>query len=516
MTLLDHHRRKLVECGLLADTWTRARLHSGSDNEVKEILGYGGAGSGLVIPYDESYARVRIDNPGPDGKRYRSPRGQGNRLYVPPILEPKILEDSSRALYVTEGEFKALKATQDGFPCVALPGVWSWKTRLHGRSLPIPDLGRVAWQSRTVVVVFDSDLAEKPPVAWAEHQLCKELRRREAAVHILRLPDGVRGEKLGLDDYLVAFSPDAFRRLEMAPVAEADSERTFLRVSDLADAYMLRVLAPHHRITTGYPGLDAVMRGVAAGEVLTILGRAGVGKTAFALNLVEGMTSQGKHPTLIFSLEQPGIELFERMVSISTGLTGREIEDRTRLEDPEMVSRLLVVVERWHHVVTVEKPCTIDHVDQLVEASRRADFWSEPLRLVVVDYMGLISPRRQMPPYEHVSLVARELKNLAKRHRVAVVVLCQVTREGASGGEPVTMSMARETGVIEEAADYVLGIWRPELRDGLTKEERAKVRGDFKVRVLKSRNGPRNKTVTLHFEDTTLQIESKVGDVAEA
>src|SRR5262249_34972394 len=239
--------------------------------------------------------------------------------------------------------------------------------------------------------------------------------------------------------------------------------------------------------------------------------RAGVGKTAFALNLIERMTADGKYPTLMFSLEQPGLELFERMASISTGLMGREIEERARQEDPELTRRLLDVCSRWHHVVTVEQPCTIDQIDGLIEQARKADFWTEPLRLVVVDYLGLIGQRRNTSPYEHVSLVARELKNLAKRHRVAVVTLCQVNREGGSGGEPIALTMASETGVIEEAADYVLGIWRPDLKDGLSKEERVDLRGQFKVRVLKSRNGPRNKTVTLRFADTTLRITALAG-----
>src|SRR5262249_11395327 len=219
-TLLEPHRQKLLACGLTPETWTRAQLHSGSVNEVREVLGYGGAGTGLVIPYSPTYSRVRIDNPGPDGKRYRSPRGQGNHLYVPPILDDAALTDTSRPMYVTEGELKSLKASQEGLACVALPGVWSWKTKIHGASLPIADLDRVTWKGRTVIVVFDSDLAEKPAVAWAEHQLCQELRRRDAMVYVLRLPDGPRGQKMGLDDYLVAYGIEAFRRLEMQSITD--------------------------------------------------------------------------------------------------------------------------------------------------------------------------------------------------------------------------------------------------------------------------------------------------------
>src|SRR5262245_60905948 len=160
MTLLEPHRQKLLACGLTLETWSRARIHSGSPDEVRDTLGYGVQGGGLIIPYDESYARVRIDHPGPDGKRYRSPKGGANRLYVPPTLAA-VLATPAVPIYVTEGEFKSLKATQEGFPCLALPGVWSWKTRFHGQSFPTPDLDRVVWNGRRVVVVFDSDLADK-------------------------------------------------------------------------------------------------------------------------------------------------------------------------------------------------------------------------------------------------------------------------------------------------------------------------------------------------------------------
>jgi hypothetical protein len=507
MTLLEPHRAKLLDCGLTSETWTRAGLHSGSVDEVREILGYGGAGTGLVIPYSGGYARVRIDHPGPDGKRYRSPKAQGNRLYLPPTLETTVLTDPGRPLHLTEGEFKALKLTQEGFPCVALPGVWSWKTNLHGKSLPIADLDHVAWNGRRVVVVFDSDLADKPPVAWAEHELVKELRRRQADVYLLRLPEGPKGVKCGVDDYLVAHGPEAFRRLPMQTPTEVDQDPpAFLRVTDLADAYLLRLLQPHHRITLGYAELDQVVRGVAPGEVMTILGRSAVGKTAFVLNLIDQMTAEGQLPTLMFSLEQQGVEIFERMASLTLGWNGRDLEERARSEDPQVTERLLEVCQRWAHVVLVEKPCTLDQVDQLIESARASDLWPAPLRLVVVDYMGLIGHRKPGTLYEQASLSARALKNFAKRHRVALIVLCQVGREGETGGEPITLKMGRDSGAIEECADYLLGIWRPELREGTDKQERAAVRGEFKVRVLKNRSGPAPKTITLHFEATNLRI----------
>ncbi len=507
MTLLPHHRAKLEACGLTPETWSRARLHSGSVQEVRDILGYGGAGTGLVIPYDEHYARVRIDNPGPDGKRYRSPRATPSRIYVPPTLDQALLTNPREPLHLTEGEFKALKATQEGIPTLALPGVWSWKQRLHGKSLPIADLERVVWAGRRVVLVFDSDLVEKPPVAWAEHALAQELRGRGAEVFVVRLPAGPTADKSGLDDYLVQHGVEAFRALPMYTLPEADrQDPAFARMTDLADAYLLRAMNPEGRVAFGYPGLDDVIRGLAPGEVLQILGRSGVGKTAFALNLVERMTRDGQIPTLVFSLEMSGPELFERIASMTTGLTGRELEARAQMEDPELAPRLLEVCRRWAHVIVVERPCTLVQLDGLVTAARERGFWPGPLRLVVVDYMGLILPRRPSSPYEHVSETAKELKQLAKRHRVAVVSLCQIGREGESGGAPVTLRAARDSGVVEEAADYLLGIWRPELAEGLSKADRLARAGEFKVRVLKNRSGPAPRTVTLRFEPTVLRI----------
>lgn len=443
--LTDLHRAKLQACGLTPETWSMAQLHSAPETETRLILGYG-VGPGLVIPYAADYARVRIDHPGPDGKRYRSPRAAGNRLYVPAMLPAGLLVDPAVAIHLTEGEFKALKATQEGFPCLGLAGVWSWKTRLHGKSLGIPDLDRVAWKGRRVVVVFDSDLAEKPPVAWAEHALVQDLRGRGAEVYVLRLPDGLRGAKVGLDDYLVAEGSAAFKSLPMLTIAEADqSQPTYLRVSDLADAYWLAASTPHHRVTTGYPELDGIVRGIAPGEVMQVLGRSGVGKTAFLLNLVEQMTHVGQVPTLVFSLEMSGTELFERMASLTTGLHGRDIEQAARDEDPQLAERFLSVVERWQHVVIVERSCTIEALDRLIEGARAGNLWPGPLRLVCVDYMGLLGPRRPSTPYEAVSEAAKELKRLAKRHRVAILSLCQVGREGESGGEPVTLHSGRDS-----------------------------------------------------------------------
>lgn len=517
-TLLEPHQKKLAECGITLETAGRARLHSGSADEVREILGYGVQGGGLVIPYSGNYARVRLDKADPNGKRYRSPKGQGNRLYFPAILAPGVLGTPGSPLHLTEGEFKALASTQAGIPCIALPGVWSWKQKLHGQSIPIPDLDLVVWQRRKVVVVFDSDVKDKPTVAWAEHALVIELRTRGADLSLVRLPTGPKGEKYGLDDYLMAEGVAAFKALPMQTPQEVDAEQSpYRRLSDLADEYLMRLSTDHHRLQLGYQELDGIVRGLAASEVCTILARTGVGKTALGLNLIRRMTDDAKRPAMMFSLEMQGTEIFERLVSMDSGVPGREIEERAKAEDPQIIARLRETVDHGEHIVVVEKPCTLEDLDKHLNVARDGSLWPSPLRLVFVDYLGMVGSdaRGSRSLYEQASRVARGIKQLAKRHRVAILLACQVDREGGNGGTPIDLKAARDSGAIEEAADYLLGCWRPSLNDELPKEERRTRRKEFVIRILKNRSGPSPRTVTLHFDPASLRISSPIFPRAE-
>src|SRR5262245_23234820 len=107
----------------------------------------------MVIPYlprngDGPYARVKLDTPGPAGKRYRSPSGKPNRLYIPALLLPEILADPDVGLWITEGEKKSLAACQAGLPCIAVAGVWSWRTKRTPKgseTVPVPDLDHITW-----------------------------------------------------------------------------------------------------------------------------------------------------------------------------------------------------------------------------------------------------------------------------------------------------------------------------------------------------------------------------------
>jgi hypothetical protein len=195
--LQDHHLADLRGSGLSDETIRASRIVSATEATTRELLGFG-VGPGMVLPYPGTkgawfgeFAQVKPDSPPIwNGKpaKYVSPKGSQNWLYIPPTLDPRVLTDPSIPLFVSEGVKKVLKAVQEGLPTIGVLGVWSWRGKMNGRSVPIPDLDRIEWRGRTAYIVFDSDVAIKEQVRWAQFRLAQELRQRAAVPFAVPLP----------------------------------------------------------------------------------------------------------------------------------------------------------------------------------------------------------------------------------------------------------------------------------------------------------------------------------------
>ena len=197
--LREEHLLDLGRSGLSANTITAARLRSIDRASLTQILGFDPRCGGLIFPYfiggETVLVRVKVDSPyQPFGRKkpakYLTPRGATNRLYVPPNLSGECLTDASIPLIIAEGEKKALKAVQEGFPCVfyaGIAGVWSWKTKVNGMRRAIPDFDSINWSERRAYIAFDSDAVTNRNVMAAEESLASELRKRGANVGIIRI-----------------------------------------------------------------------------------------------------------------------------------------------------------------------------------------------------------------------------------------------------------------------------------------------------------------------------------------
>ena len=220
-TLLDHHLKDLRSSGLSDETIRLSGCFSADEKTSEKILGFK-AKPGLAFPFFEegkkgNFARIKPDKPFVDKKgnkaKYLTPRRASNRLYLLPCLKD-VLKDPTRPLVITEGEKKTLKANEMGIHTIGLSGVWSWKTRdSDGNSVVVSDFKLIEWKGREVFIAFDSDIAEKEEVQWAEYKLAKELADKGATVECIRIPLGNNGEKQGLDDYLLQHSREDFWKL---------------------------------------------------------------------------------------------------------------------------------------------------------------------------------------------------------------------------------------------------------------------------------------------------------------
>jgi AAA domain/Domain of unknown function (DUF3854) len=370
--LLQNHREELRKSGLSEETIGRAGLYSAPPRQIDDLLGCGCGSPGLVFPYTSlngtsgAYVRVKLDRAPDPRKRYRAPGKQGNHVYVPPLVAPSTLADPSTPLWLTEGEKKALKACQEGLACIALPGVWSWRTRtgrVDGKSVPVEDLDHIAWQRRTVYVVFDSDLATNPSVRDAEHALAQELRRRGAQPMAIRLPGGPAGEKVGLDDYLCTHSVEALCAIEPTAIRNPD-----VRAGAV-------VLEYHELLQRQYAEPPAIIgRGVLPRRGFAVVGgRPKLGKSSLVLNLIHRRAIS--QPWLGF-MTTPG-----RTLLLQAEIPERELQGRVELQRSVLTT---AVPERHvffvtHRGIKLNRNDGLQTVRKLLELTRADCLWVDPL-----------------------------------------------------------------------------------------------------------------------------------------
>lgn len=218
--LAPHHLRELRASGLTNTMIRAAGIETVTKvDRLANLLNWPKypprRASAMVFPYCDAageliYHRAKPDSPRNDRKgkpiKYETPKGHANRLYLPPGVAAKFA-DTTCELLITEGEKKALAASQIGFPCLGLVGIFGWKEAR--REALLSDFNVIAWSGRPVVIVFDSDAASKPEVRDAAARLAKQLQNLGARVRVVFIPEGPLDTdrqpiKQGLDDYLVA------------------------------------------------------------------------------------------------------------------------------------------------------------------------------------------------------------------------------------------------------------------------------------------------------------------------
>jgi replicative DNA helicase len=246
-------------------------------------------------------------------------------------------------------------------------------------------------------------------------------------------------------------------------------------------------------LSTGYGTLDDLTSGLQPSELIILAARPSMGKTALALNIAQNVAVDQNKTVAIFSLEMAKDSLLLRMLSAHAQVDSHKFrtghlskEDQGKI--PRSLSRL------------AQAPLWIDDSGSatVVEmgAKARRLMREKQVALIVVDYLQLIAARGRFGNRnEEVSSITRGLKGLAKELKVPVLVLSQLTRAPEKEDREPRLADLRESGAIEQDADVVMFIHRPNFykkSDEVTAEER----GETSLVIAKQRNGP---TDTLRF-----------------
>ena len=161
-------------------------------------------------PHWPEFVRYRylVDPPSSGKKkpmRYTQPANTGTCAFFPHTVNWQEVFDELQPIYITEGELKAAKACERGFPTIGLGGVYNYQSQTTGF---LPELEAIRWPRRKVTIIYDSDIRDKPEVCEALNKLAQELEQRGAVPYTVVLPNLMGDAKTGLDDYFV-MQPDA-------------------------------------------------------------------------------------------------------------------------------------------------------------------------------------------------------------------------------------------------------------------------------------------------------------------
>lgn len=282
-------------------------------------------------------------------------------------------------------------------------------------------------------------------------------------------------------------------------------------------------------VPSGFTKLDKLTSGWQPSDLVIIAARPGMGKTALTLSMARNISVEQSIPVAFFSLEMSSVQLITRLISSETGLSSEKL--RTGNLKPHEWEQLNVKVKGLEKApLFIDDTPSLSIFDLRAKARRLAS--QHGIKLIVVDYLQLMTAggsQKGGNREQEISTISRNLKALAKELNVPVIALSQLSRavETRGGSKRPLLSDLRESGAIEQDADIVSFIYRPEYYkiDEWDDEERTPTAGQAEFIVAKHRNGglenlrlkfigELGKFENLDTFDSPFEIPSKMNEAA--
>jgi replicative DNA helicase len=261
-------------------------------------------------------------------------------------------------------------------------------------------------------------------------------------------------------------------------------------------------------LSTGYDLLDNLTSGFQSSELLILAARPSMGKTAFALNIAENVAVRANKTVAIFSLEMSKESLLLRLLSADAKIDSHKFRTgHLNQEDKAKIPRSLSHLSQAPLWIDDAGSATVVEMGAKLRRLKR----DKGLSLVIVDYLQLVSGRGKFGNRnEEVSSITRGLKGLAKELKVPVLCLSQLTRAPEREDREPRLADLRESGAIEQDADVVMFIHRPNFykkSDEVSMEER----GESDLIIAKQRNGPTD-NIRFVFQGSFTRFELRAPD----
>jgi replicative DNA helicase len=241
-------------------------------------------------------------------------------------------------------------------------------------------------------------------------------------------------------------------------------------------------------VPSGFTALDRMTSGWQKSDLVIIAARPGMGKTAFVVSALRNASVDFKIPVAMFSLEMASVQLVNRMISAEAELEGEKIK-KGNLADHEWAQ----LVHKTSRLSSA--PIFIDDTPALsileLRAKCRRLKAEHNIQLVVIDYLQLMRGDSAGNREQEIASISRALKGIAKELSVPVLALSQLSRgvETRGGDKRPQLSDLRESGSIEQDADIVMFLYRPEYYKITVDEEGLPTQGMGEVIIAKHRNG---------------------------
>src|SRR5687767_251147 len=363
-------------------------------------------------------------------------------------------------------------------------------------------------------VLFLTNLTYGLPHVTSIAQYSKVVRGKSLLRQLVRVANKITAEALEEEDE----PQNILDHAEHAIFALADERirQGFEHIKHPAERVLEKAEAVEHRdlvvtgVATGFRGLDTLTSGLQKQDLVVIAGRPSMGKTSLALALGQHAAIESNAVVGIFSLEMSAEALAMRMLCSEANVDAQKF--RSGFLSNEEWARLGKALGKLADArIFIDDTPAISVLEMRAKARRLATEQKQ-LDLVMVDYLQLMSgaTRRVESRQQEVSQISRELKALAKELNIPLIALSQLSRapEARSDHRPQLADL-RESGALEQDADLVAFIYRPEQYK--TPEERDSMPDDEKniaeIIVAKQRNGPTD-TIRLRFTPSSMRFDN--------